>query len=196
MAEVQNLLLERRKFIKVRLDSFETRRDLSNNSASSSSCEGESNNTDFLKIINFADLNYIQEGLIPSSFLKGEINSIELDSVIQNPKLQDKIAILQNQFSIEIYGDHPNTFWNRKKHVLIEANSSSSTSGTSGIDMNHPMYKEFMDFMKSKKESDNNLQTYSTILMDDENIEIFDLNDKRQVILLLENGDLRWKNEP
>ncbi|KAH0729868.1 hypothetical protein KY289_001056 [Solanum tuberosum] len=85
MAEVQNLLLERRKLIssptmindlkqeinnlkediqrlkeknviiEVRLDSFETRRDLSNNSASSSSCEGESNNLDFLKNINFSN---------------------------------------------------------------------------------------------------------------------------------------------
>ncbi|KAG5630259.1 hypothetical protein H5410_001976 [Solanum commersonii] len=61
---------------------------------------------------------------------------------------------------------------------LIAANSSSSTSGTSGVDINHPMYKKFMDFMKSKKESDNNPPTYSTILMDDENIEAFDLNDK------------------
>ncbi|KAG5632506.1 hypothetical protein H5410_004223 [Solanum commersonii] len=58
------------------------------------------------------------------------------------------------------------------------------------------MYKELMDFMKSRKESNNNPPTYSTILMDDENIELFDLNDKREVILLLENSDLRWKNEP
>ncbi|KAG5590683.1 hypothetical protein H5410_041197 [Solanum commersonii] len=79
---------------------------------------------------------------------------------------------------------------------LIAANSSNSTSGTSGIDINHPMYKEFMDFMKSKKESDNDPPTYSTILMDEENIEVFDLKDKREVILLFENSDLRWKNEP
>ncbi|KAH0781364.1 hypothetical protein KY290_000962 [Solanum tuberosum] len=79
---------------------------------------------------------------------------------------------------------------------LIAANSSSSTSVTSGIDINHPMYKEFMNFMKSKKESDNDPPAYSTILMDEENIEVFDLNDKREVILLLENSDLRWKNEP
>ncbi|KAH0635737.1 hypothetical protein KY289_035652 [Solanum tuberosum] len=79
---------------------------------------------------------------------------------------------------------------------LISANSSSSTSGISGIDINHPMYKEFMDFMKSKKESDNDPPTYSTILIDDENIEVFDLNDKREVVLLLENSDLIWKDEP
>ena len=92
----------------------------------------------------------------------------------------------------------------RRGHILIQHgnkkliadNSSSSTSGTSGVDINHPMYKEFMDFMKSKKESNNNPPTYSTIRMDDENVEVFDLNDKREVILLLENSDLRWKNEP
>ncbi|KAG5580726.1 hypothetical protein H5410_051353 [Solanum commersonii] len=85
MTEVQNLLLERRKLIsapttisdlkqeinnlkediqrhkeknviiEVRLDSFETRKALSNNSASSSSCEGESNNLDFLKNMNFGN---------------------------------------------------------------------------------------------------------------------------------------------
>ncbi|KAG5579517.1 hypothetical protein H5410_050144 [Solanum commersonii] len=79
---------------------------------------------------------------------------------------------------------------------LIATNSNSSTSGTSGIDINRSMYKEFMDFMKSKKESDNNPPIYSTIRMDEANIEVFDLNDKREVILLLENSDLRWKNEP
>ncbi|KAG5616227.1 hypothetical protein H5410_016051 [Solanum commersonii] len=57
-----------------------------------------------------------------------------------------------------------------------------------------------MDFMKSKKELDNNppsnLPSYSSILIDDENIEVFDLNDKKEVILLLEESDLKWRNEP
>ncbi|KAG5605751.1 hypothetical protein H5410_027243 [Solanum commersonii] len=62
--------------------------------------------------------------------------------------------------------------------------------------MNHPMYKEFMDFMKSKKELENNPPSYSSILIDDENIEVFDMNDKKEVILLLEENDLKWRNEP
>ncbi|KAG5572368.1 hypothetical protein H5410_062134 [Solanum commersonii] len=74
--------------------------------------------------------------------------------------------------------------------------SATSSSGTSGIDINHPMYKEFMDFMKSKKELDNNPPSYSSILIDDENIEVFDMNDKKEVILLLEENDLKWRNEP
>ncbi|KAG5631079.1 hypothetical protein H5410_002796 [Solanum commersonii] len=57
------------------------------------------------------------------------------------------------------------------------------------------MYKEFMDFMKSKKELDNNLPSYSSILMDDENTEVIDMNDKKEVILLLEENDLKWRNE-
>ncbi|KAG5605696.1 hypothetical protein H5410_027188 [Solanum commersonii] len=52
-----------------------------------------------------------------------------------------------------------------------------------------------MDFMKSKK-ADITPLTYSTILMDEESTEVFDLNDKREVILLLENSDLKWKNDP
>ncbi|KAG5581701.1 hypothetical protein H5410_052328 [Solanum commersonii] len=53
-----------------------------------------------------------------------------------------------------------------------------------------------MDFIKSKKELDNNPPSYSSILMDDENIEVFDMNDKKEVILLLEENDLKWRNEP
>ncbi|KAH0678271.1 hypothetical protein KY284_019356 [Solanum tuberosum] len=74
--------------------------------------------------------------------------------------------------------------------------SAASSNGISGINIKHPMYKEFMDFMKSKKELDNNPPSYSSILMDDENIEVFDMNDKKEVILLLEENDLKWRNEP
>ncbi|KAG5632619.1 hypothetical protein H5410_004336 [Solanum commersonii] len=76
------------------------------------------------------------------------------------------------------------------------SHSTASSSGTSGIDTNHPMYKEFMDFMKSKKAVDNSPPSYSSVLIDDENIEVFDMNDKKEVILLLEESDLKWRNEP
>ncbi|KAG5609749.1 hypothetical protein H5410_021030 [Solanum commersonii] len=42
-----------------------------------------------------------------------------------------------------------------------------------------------MDFMKSKKVN-NTPPSYTTILMDEENTKVFDLNNKREVILLLE----------
>ncbi|KAG5592754.1 hypothetical protein H5410_043268 [Solanum commersonii] len=83
----------------------------------------------------------------------------------------------------------------KEKNVVIETTASSS-SGTSGeVDINHPMYKEFMDFMKFKKETSSST-TYSSVLIDDENIEVFDMNSKKEVILLLEESDLKWRNEP
>ncbi|KAG5579249.1 hypothetical protein H5410_049876 [Solanum commersonii] len=81
----------------------------------------------------------------------------------------------------------------KEKNVVIESVASSSNSG---MNIDHPMYKEFMDFMKSKEKLDNNPPSYSSILIDDENIEVFDLNDKKEVILLLEESDLKWRNEP
>ncbi|KAG5632037.1 hypothetical protein H5410_003754 [Solanum commersonii] len=263
MAEVKNLLLERRKMtsspttisdlkeeinnlkkdilrlkeknvvIEVRLDAIQALQNLDDASESSSSLEGENDSLDFIKNLSLKNdktdflyslkaftsqkfytkitlmINDLTAKLLISknnqvSFIKQEINSIEVDHILQNPKLQEKIAILRNQFSIDICGDHPNAFWNRKKHVqgsrtltsFNVSHSTASSSGTSGIDVNHPMYKEFMDFMKSKKEMDNNLPSYSSVLIDDENIEVFDLNDKKEVILLLEESDLKWRNEP
>ncbi|KAG5632618.1 hypothetical protein H5410_004335 [Solanum commersonii] len=52
-----------------------------------------------------------------------------------------------------------------------------------------------MDFMKFKKETSSST-TYSSVLIDDENIKVFDMNSKKEVILLLEESDLRWRNEP
>ncbi|KAG5607794.1 hypothetical protein H5410_029286 [Solanum commersonii] len=130
------------------------------------------------------------------NFIKQEINSIEVDHVLQNPKLQEKIAILKNHNSgrgghiLAQQGNRTLTSFN------VSQTTASSSSGTSGgVDINHPMYKEFMDFMKSKKETSSST-TYSSVLIDDENIEVFDMNSKKDVILLLEKNDLRWRNEP
>ncbi|KAG5632677.1 hypothetical protein H5410_004394 [Solanum commersonii] len=82
------------------------------------------------------------------------------------------------------------------KEISSLLQKATLSSGTSGININHPMYKEFTDFMKSKKELDNNPPSYSSILMDDENIKVFDMNDKKEGILLLEEDDLKWRNEP
>ncbi|KAG5580072.1 hypothetical protein H5410_050699 [Solanum commersonii] len=73
---------------------------------------------------------------------------------------------------------------------------ATNIASTSGLNANHLMYMEFLDFMQSKQRKDNIPQSYSTILTDEENIEIFDQNDKKEVILLLEQSDLRWKNDP
>jgi len=76
-----------------------------------------------------------------------------------------------------------------------QATTSSSSATSGGVNINHPMYKEFMDFIKSKEQTSAST-TYSSVLLDDENIEVFDINNKREVILLLEESDLRWRNEP
>ena len=50
--------------------------------------------------------------------------------------------------------------------------------------------------MQSKQSKDNTPPTYFTILVDEELREVFDQHDKNEVILLLENNDLRWKHDP
>ncbi|KAG5615834.1 hypothetical protein H5410_015658 [Solanum commersonii] len=163
MAEVKNLLLERRKMvsspttisdlkeeinnlkeditllkeknvvIEVRLDAIQTLRNLDNASESSSSMEGENDNLDFIK-------NLRGRGGRSNSGRGGHI--------------------LAQQ------GNRTLTSFN------VSQTTASSSSGTSGgVDINHPMYKEFMDFMKSKKETSSST-TYSSVLIDDENIEV------------------------
>ncbi|KAG5576985.1 hypothetical protein H5410_057119 [Solanum commersonii] len=53
-----------------------------------------------------------------------------------------------------------------------------------------------MDFMKSKQGSKNNPLTYSSALIEEKTTKVFDQNDKKEVILLLEYNDLRWKHDP
>ncbi|KAG5572771.1 hypothetical protein H5410_062537 [Solanum commersonii] len=185
MAEVKNLLLERRKMtsspttisdlkeeinnlkediirlkeknvvIDVRLDAIQALQNLDNASESSSSLEGDNDSLDFIK--------NLRE--------RGRSNSGRGGHILAQQ------------------GSRTLTSFN-------VSHSTVSSSGTSGIGINHPMYKEFMDFMNSKKESDNNPPSYSSILIDDESIEVFDMNDKKEVILLLEENDLKWRNEP
>ncbi|KAG5584787.1 hypothetical protein H5410_045221 [Solanum commersonii] len=191
--EINNLkediirLKEKNVVIEVRLDVIQALQNLDKASESSSSLEGENDSLDFIKNL------YLKNDKTDFLYSLKAFTSqnIEVDHILQHPKLRDKIAILSNQFSLDICGDHPNAFWNRKKHVV-----TTSSSGTSGINTNHPMYKEFMDFMKSKKELDNNPSSYSSILLHDENTKVFDMNDKKKVILLLEENDLKWRNEP
>ncbi|KAG5615443.1 hypothetical protein H5410_015267 [Solanum commersonii] len=166
----------------------------------------------FTRMINDLTAKLLVSKTNQVSFIKQEINSIEVDHILQNPKLQEKIAILKNQMRPAWpppprrgRGGRSNS--ERGGHILAQqgnrtltsfnvSHSTASSNGTSGIDTNHPMYKEFMDFMKSKKAVDNSPPSYSSVLIDDENIKVFDMNDKKEVILLLEESDLKWRNEP
>ncbi|KAG5621592.1 hypothetical protein H5410_006810 [Solanum commersonii] len=207
MAEVKNLLLERRKMgtspttisdlkeeinnlkeditllkeknvvIEVRLDAIQTLRNLDNASESSSSMEGENDNLDFIKNLSLkndkTDFLYSLKAFTSQKRGRG---------VRSNSGRGGHILAQQGNRTLTSFNVSQTT-----------ASSSSGTSG--GVDINHPMYKEFMDFMKSKKETSSST-TYSSVLIDDENIEVFDMNSKKEVILLLEESDLRWRNEP
>lgn len=50
--------------------------------------------------------------------IKEEINIHTIEDTLKNPKLQNKIKLLQNQFSNNICNNHPNAFWDRKKHMV------------------------------------------------------------------------------
>uniref|UniRef100_A0A7N1A8C8 CCHC-type domain-containing protein n=1 Tax=Kalanchoe fedtschenkoi TaxID=63787 RepID=A0A7N1A8C8_KALFE len=52
------------------------------------------------------------------NFLKSEITICNIEIDLKNPKLIDKIKRLQDTMSLEICNDHPNAFWNRKKHIV------------------------------------------------------------------------------
>ncbi|KAG5567948.1 hypothetical protein H5410_065040 [Solanum commersonii] len=246
MAEVKNLLLERRKMtsspttisdlkeeinnlkdditrlkeknvvIEVRLDAIQALQNLDNASESSSSMEGENYNLDFIKnlylkndktdflysfkvftsqkfytniTLTWNDKPFMLEfvtkpftRMINDLTAKLLISKNNQDETSMTPSLQERKRKKQLR--------------KRRSYPRSSSHSTASSSGTSGIDINHPMYKEFMDFMKSKKELDNNPPSYSSILIDDENIEVFDMNDEKEVIFLLEENDLKWRNEP
>jgi len=65
----------------------------------------------------------------------------------------------------------------------------------------HPLYKEFMDFIKSKKDegtSSSNVPTYSSVISEDanDNFETYSQKESKELIILLEQSDLKWKDNP
>ncbi|KAG5570695.1 hypothetical protein H5410_060461 [Solanum commersonii] len=158
--------------------------------------------------------NHIRED-VPTkegSYTKAEVKNLQLErrKLISFPTTISDIKQEINNLKVDIHRL-------KEKNVTIEirldnikslkdlGNSSESSSyeGDSKdldflktLHFGHPMYKEFLDFIQSKQGKDNIPQSYSTVLTDEENIEIFDQNDKKKVILLLEQSDLRWKNDP
>src|SRR5262245_17862798 len=51
-------------------------------------------------------------------FIKDGINSLRIDNLLENPKVQGKIKKIQSELSQEICDDHPNAFSHRKRHEV------------------------------------------------------------------------------
>ncbi|KAG5580731.1 hypothetical protein H5410_051358 [Solanum commersonii] len=225
MAKVKNLLLERRKMIsypttindlkeeinnlkeditrlkeknvviEVRLDAIQTLQNLGNASHSSSSFEGENNIKNITNQI-ILGVPFIND-IFPLTYWD---NNKIIGTWNNKPFILEFVTKpftrMINDLTAKLLVSKNNQISFIKQEINSIEVDPASSSGTNGISINHSMYKEFMDFMKSKKESDNNPPPYSSILMDDENIEVFDMNDKKEVILLLEENDRKWRNEP
>ncbi|KAF3646734.1 hypothetical protein FXO37_20308 [Capsicum annuum] len=76
---------------------------------------------------------------------------------------------------------------------------SIASSSFSGMNTDEQTYQEFLEFMKfkSKKQGDNEVPSYSSIIKDDNgNTELYECNKTEKVIIFLENHDLRWKDNP
>ncbi|KAG5615649.1 hypothetical protein H5410_015473, partial [Solanum commersonii] len=209
--EINNLkgditrLKEKNVVIEVRLDALQALQNLDNAFESSSSMEGENDNLDFIKNLYLkndkTDFLYSLKAFTSQKTWNDKPFILEFVTKPFTRMINDltgKLLVSKNN-QVNFIKQEINR---RGGHILAQqgsrtltsfnvSHSTASSSRTSGIDVNHPMYKDFMDFMKSKKELDNNPPSYSSILIDDENIEVFDLNDKKEVILLLEESDLK-----
>ncbi|KAG5568232.1 hypothetical protein H5410_064752 [Solanum commersonii] len=182
MAEVKNLLLERRKMvsspttisdlkeeidnlkeditllkeknvvIEVRLDAIQTLRNLDNAFESSSSMEGENDNLDFIKNLS----------------LKND----KTDFLYSVPFIND-IFPLTHWDNNKIVGT-----WNDRPFILEFVTK--------------PFTRMINDLTAKLLVSKNNQVSFiKQEINNDENIEVFDMNSKKEVILLLEEGDLR-----
>ncbi|KAG5572779.1 hypothetical protein H5410_062545 [Solanum commersonii] len=86
------------------------------------------------------------------------------------------------------------------KNLLLERRKMIS-SPTTISDLKEEIDNLKKDIIRLKEKNvvieavDNN-PSYSSVLIDYENIEVIDMNNKKEVILLLEESDLRWRDEP
>uniref|UniRef100_K4BZH2 Uncharacterized protein n=1 Tax=Solanum lycopersicum TaxID=4081 RepID=K4BZH2_SOLLC len=79
--------------------------------------------------------------------------------------------------------------------ATITRTPASTSTGISGIEASNPIYQEFMDFIKSRQQEQ---PSYSAVANEEvvENIEVYDQNDLDETILILDQRDLQWKDEP
>ncbi|CAN4092327.1 unnamed protein product [Withania somnifera] len=47
-----------------------------------------------------------------------EIYSLNIDNILNTPKIREKIKLISDKPAVDICADHPSAFWNRKKHIV------------------------------------------------------------------------------
>ncbi|KAG5611427.1 hypothetical protein H5410_022708 [Solanum commersonii] len=130
------------------------------------------------KIKDYSDL----ESFLEKKFKGGGVQPLDTDNFIEGePSITKTIAdMIIAGFTGQLKGWWDNYLNQTQRDTVLMAvkqegdqvtqNALIASSSSSGMDVNHPMYKEFMNFMKSKKKLDNNPPSYSSILINDENI--------------------------
>ncbi|KAG5570712.1 hypothetical protein H5410_060478 [Solanum commersonii] len=119
--------------------------------------------------------------------LKKEISSLKNHNMI----LDERITYTENKDN-----NH------HRKYAMVEGNLPDILEGTSigisKINTEHPMYTKFMDFIQSREPQNNAPPSYSALVNDEanENIEVYDKNEKDEVICLLKPRDLQWRDDP
>ncbi|CAN4081829.1 unnamed protein product [Withania somnifera] len=89
--------------------------------------------------------------------LQMEIYSLNIDSILKSPKIQEKIKLISERLAVDICFDHPSAFWKRKKHIVTvpyeeEFNENNIPTKSRPCQMN----TKLVEFRK--KEIDNLLQ--------------------------------------
>lgn len=86
-------------------------------------------------------------------------------------------------------------FGNQRLIANNISNISSSSGSVPGKE--DPLYKEFLAYKASKSQSENSQQSYANIASQEEPDEgVYEQTPQKEIILLLENKDLKWKDEP
>ncbi|XP_075097489.1 uncharacterized protein LOC107814353 [Nicotiana tabacum] len=89
----------------------------------------------------------------------------------------------------------------RGNNILAQMGSQKLiVANIAGGNTDHPLYKEFMDFIQSKKVegTSSNVPIYFSVISEDsnENLEVYNRKDTKELIILWEQSDLKWKDNP
>nr|XP_009801192.1 PREDICTED: uncharacterized protein LOC104246970 [Nicotiana sylvestris] len=89
----------------------------------------------------------------------------------------------------------------RGNNILAQVgNQKLIAANIAGDNIDHPLYKNFMDFIQSRKDegTSSNVPTYSSVISEkiNENLEVYNQKDTKELIILLEQSELKWKDNP